>query len=415
MKASLTLFATVLVVSLLICSSVVNAAVVRHSQQFVDYVETVATETLATQLPQIPEEALQLASEIESLVPEFSDPEIQRELLEISKLLEEGNTVEAINNYQELMDYAANLLESGGLSVEEYGELLRIFSQMTTLAGELSVDQQIALRNYYASYMNRLSDKLYYEGITSNNMDLVELAEELKDLSYALKSGDASLNDIERVLSSLEMLSSKKQIAPETLEDIDQSLNVLRNVASIFPEQTVTSPHALGGDGLSSFVKNYVGSLRTPLITMPSIALSSLASNTTTLMYVGAIVGAMVLTYFLVMFLRKFGVKVSARKVVEKIVYSVKREIKAKVRISGVIEAYWYAVGILSKLVPKLNYETHREYLKKVRINDIRGDFEKLTFLYEKDRFSREKASEKESEEAEYLAKKIELNVLKRI
>jgi len=415
MKASLTLFAIVLVVSLFTCSSIVSAAVIRHSQQFVEYVETVATETLTTQLPQIPEEALKLANEIKSLAPEFSDTEIQKKLLETSKLLEEGNTAEAINNYQELMDYATGLLESGELDVEEYGELLRIFSQMTNLARELPVSQQIALRDYYASYLNSLSDKLYYEGVTGNDVDLVKLARELKDLSYALKSGEVSLNDIERTLSALEKLSSEKQVAPEALEDIDRSLNVLKNIVSAFPKQTESTSQIPGGSGLSSFVKNYVSSLRIPSITMPSLALGSLTSSMTTLMYVGAIVAVMVLTYFLVMFLRKFGVKVSARKVVEKIVYRARREIKAKVRISGVIEAYWYAVGILSKLIPKLDYETHREYLRKVRINDIRGDFEKLTFLYEKDRFSKKKAGEEESKEAESLAKKIESSVLKRV
>ena len=412
MKASLTLFAIVLMVSLLTCSSTVSAAIIRHSQQFVDYV---ATETLATQLPQIPEEALQLANEIKSLTPELSNPEIQRKLLETSKLLEEGNIAKAISNHQELMDYATALLESGELNVEEYGELLRIFSQIITLAEELPVNQQIVLRNYYASYMNSLSDKLYYEGIISNNMDLIELAKELKDLSYALKYGDASLNDVERILSTLEKLSSEKQVTPEALEDINQSLNVLRNMVSMFPKQTESTLQIPGGNGLSSFVKNYVGSLRAPSITMPSLALGSLASNMTTLMYVGAIVAVMVLTYFLIMFLRKIGVKVSVRKVVEKITYTVGHEIAAKARVSRVVEAYWYAVGFLSKLIPKLNCETHREYLRKVQINDVREDFEKLTFLYEKDRFSRKKADEKESEEAEYLAKKIESNVLKRI
>jgi len=415
MKASLTLFAIVLVVSLFICSSIVSAAVIRHSQQFVEYVETVATETLTTQLPQISEEALKLANEIRSLAPEFSNTEMQRKLLETSKLLEEGNTAEAVNNYQELMDYATDLLESGELNVEEYGELLRIFSQMTNLARELPVSQQIALRNYYASYLNSLSDKLYYEGVTSNDVDLVKLARELKDLSYDLKSGEVSLNDIERTLSALKKLSSEKQVAPEALEDIDQSLNVLKNIVTAFPKQTGSTPQIPGGNGLGSFIKNYVSSLRIPSITMPPLALGSLTSSMTTLMYVGAIVAVMVLTYFLVMFLRKFGVKVSARKVVKKIVYRARCEIKAKAGISRVIEAYWYAVGILSKLIPKLDYETHREYLRKVRINDIRGDFEKLTFLYEKDRFSKKKAGEEESKEAESLAKKIESNVLKRV
>jgi len=415
MKTSLTLFAIALVASLLTCSSIVSAAVIRHSQQFVEYVETVATETSTTQLLQIPEEALKLANEIKSLAPEFSNTEIQRRLLETSKLLKEGNTVEAINNYQELMDYATDLLKSGELNVEEYGELLRIFSQMTNLARELPVSQQIALRNYYASYLNSLSDKLYYEGVTSNDVDLVKLAKELKDLSYALKSGEVPLNDIERALSALEKLSSEKQVAPEALEDIGRSLNVLKNIVSAFPKRTGSTPQISGGNGLGSFVKNYVSSLRISSITMPSLALGSLTSNMTTLMYVGAIIAVMVLTYFLIMFLRKLSVKVSARKVVEKIVYRAKQEIKAKARISGVIEAYWYAVGILSKLIPKLDYETHREYLGKVRINDIRGDFEKLTFLYEKDRFSKKKASEEESKEAESLAKKIESNVLKRV
>ena len=411
MRTLLTLFIIVSVISLLTCPFVVSAAITRHSQQFVEYVETVATETLTTQ---IPKEDLQLASEINSLAQEFSNKEIQDKLLETSRLLREGNTAEAINNYQELMDYATSLLESGELNVEEYGKLLRILSQMTSLVRELPVNQQIALRNYYASYLNSLSDKLYYEGVVNNDIDLIKLARELKDLSYALKSGEVSLSDIEKTLNTLEKLSSKKQVVPETLENIDQDLKFLKNIVLGFPKHAGSTllPES---SGLSSFVKNYVGSLKIPSITMPSVASGFLVPDTTTLMYIGAIIAVMVLTYFLIVFFRKFGVKVSARKIVEKIVYKAKHEIKAKTGISGVVEAYWYTVGVLSKLIPRLDYETHREYLRKISMDEVKGDFEKLTFLYEKDRFSKTKASEKETIEAVSLARKIESNVLKRI
>ncbi len=407
MKTLTTMLAVALVVSIFACLPTLNAAVIRHSQQFVEYVETSSTQAVP-----LPEKTLQLANEIKTIAPEISDPYLREGLLKTSRLLEEGKVTEAITEYQKLMDYATSLLESGELSTEEYGELLRIFSQASTLASELPVSWQTSLRNYYATYFNSLSSKLYSEGVVNNDEDLIRLAKELKDLSYSLESGKLSLNDVEKALDVLKEISSKEQGTLKTLENVDRSLSFLKNIASSLSGEQKLLPEARGG---LSLVKNYASFLKAPSLSM--FTPNYLAPNVTTLTYIGAIVATALLTYFLITFLRRFSIKASARKVVEKIRHTVRSEGKAKALISGVVEAYWYAVGFLSKLIPKLNHETHREYLEKIKAkeSDVKDYFEKLTFLYEKDRFSKRRASEEEFREAMLLAKKIESTVLKKI
>ncbi len=410
MKKALKTLTVVLVVMLLFNVATAMAAIVRHSQQFIEYVETASI-----QIPQefqiSPEMIGQTVGDIKSLASEIDDPKIHNRLLETSELLERGDTAEALRNYQELMDYATDLLNSGKLNVEDYGRLLKIYSQMANLIRGLPIEQQMALKRYYISYIDNLSDKLFLEGIAKNDKDLVNLAKELRDLAYSLRTGKVSVEDVEKTLSMLKNVNVEKQVFdPDILENIDWNMGFLKNMVS----KTKSPSESIGVDSLGSFVKNYVGSFKALSIPMLSIPLGNIGSELNTLAYIGAVIATLVLMYFLSTVLRKYGVRFSARKAVEKVVYKAKTAV-AKVKMSSVIEAYWYAVGILSRIIPKLSHETHREYLEKVKLDYVREDFEKLTFLYEKDRFSTEKISGKDVEEALELARNIESKVLKRV
>ncbi len=413
MKKAFKILIIVSLVVLLFNVAVTMAAIVRHSQQFVEYVETASTQI--PQELQIPPGMAQMISQIvddtKSLASEIDDTKIRSKLLKTSELLEKGDTAEVLRNYQELMDCATDLLDSGKINVEDYDKLLKIYSQIANLIGELPIEQQMALKRYYISYIDNLSDELFLKGITRNDKDLVNLARELRDLAYSLRTGEISAEDVEKTLSMLRNVNVEKQVFnPGALESIDWNLSFLKNIVL----KTKSPSESVSISGLGSFVKNYVGSFKALSIPMLGISLGNIGLELNTLAYIGTVVAALVLMYFLSTVLRKYGVRFSARKAVEKIIYKAKTAV-TKAKISSIIEAYWYAVGILSRIIPRLSCETHREYLEKVKLDYVRGDFEKLTFLYEKDRFSTEKLGDKDAKEALELARNIESKVLKRI
>lgn len=60
-------------------------------------------------------------------------------------------------------------------------------------------------------------------------------------------------------------------------------------------------------------------------------------------------------------------------------------------RGSGVIDLYWRAVSIMSRRIPRRDYETHREYLEKVKRHmGMIDPFEDLTGIYERVRYAHE-------------------------
>ncbi len=67
--------------------------------------------------------------------------------------------------------------------------------------------------------------------------------------------------------------------------------------------------------------------------------------------------------------------------------------------VNSVVINYWKAVAILSRLFPIEAFETHREYLNKIR-KFINGDFSRLTKLYEVARWSGRGVSEEEVKES---------------
>lgn len=333
---------------------------------------------------EMPEESA-LSWDINSI----QDAELRTSLNQtISQWLLEGATEEDIRSYIEMIDA---MYRSGEISETDYIKALSaiknvvdvvLYKQLAETVSELD-DEDLR------SYIGLLID-MYEQGyITLDN-----LAKALEDIA---SSSDISESDYNKIASMVDTINSMEPLLHETTTLYTDVLNeVAKELGSL---QQFIPQEQLGGLSLPKPPELRLAggeggiSIGMPSLVLPSLALPQIyMENTQNMIYAFLVLLGLILIAFVFKYLSRKGLTSRLAMLISSRFRPLHVPAGSLEGFPKVVRIYWSAVGSIERKlgVPKLDHETHREFLLKAgkALGERVKAFEKITHAYELYRFA---------------------------